>query len=118
MQDLSYIASSTAAVKLVLFRPHGCYISTHCSTANIVPLGMLEKHYRLHINLFEWFKAGAVVGLVSCVIAWAGISLLSPHMPTKAAQIQARATFFQGAPAVEAPPTGPDAPPETVHDSR
>jgi Na+/H+ antiporter NhaD/arsenite permease-like protein len=52
------------------------------STANIVALGMLEKRYRSSINFFEWLKVGAVVGLVSGLIAWAGISVLAPHMPT------------------------------------
>ena len=52
------------------------------STANIVALGMLEKRYRVHVYFFEWFKVGAVVGLVSCLIAWGGIALLSPYMPT------------------------------------
>ena len=52
------------------------------STANIVALGMLEKRYRIHILFFEWLKIGSIVGLVSCLIAWAGITVLAPHMPT------------------------------------
>lgn len=52
------------------------------STANIVALGMLEKRYRASIHFLEWLKVGAVVGLVSCLIAWAGVALLSPYMPT------------------------------------
>jgi Na+/H+ antiporter NhaD/arsenite permease-like protein len=52
------------------------------STANIVALGMLEKRYRSSIRFFEWLKVGAVVGLVSGLIAWAGIALMAPHMPT------------------------------------
>ena len=52
------------------------------STANIVALGMLEKRYRTHVYFFEWLKIGAIVGIVSCVIAWAGITVLSPYMPT------------------------------------
>jgi Na+/H+ antiporter NhaD/arsenite permease-like protein len=52
------------------------------STANIVALGMLEKRYRSSIRFFEWLKVGAVVGLVSGLIAWAGISLMAPYMPT------------------------------------
>ena len=53
------------------------------STANIVALGMLEKRYRTHIYFFEWLKVGAVIGIISCLIAWGGIALLSPYMPTK-----------------------------------
>jgi Na+/H+ antiporter NhaD/arsenite permease-like protein len=54
------------------------------STANIVALGMLEKRYRAHLHFFEWFRVGIVVGVVSCLVAWAGIALLSPWMPTQA----------------------------------
>ncbi len=53
------------------------------STANIVALGMLEKRYRRQFGFFEWLKIGAVVGLVSCIIAWIGILLLSPYMPVR-----------------------------------
>lgn len=52
------------------------------STANIVALGMLEKRYRTHIRFIEWLKVGAVVGVASCLTAWAGIALLSSYMPT------------------------------------
>ncbi len=53
------------------------------STANIVALGMLEKRYRAHIYFFEWLKIGAVVGLVSCLLAWGALALLSPYMPER-----------------------------------
>jgi len=59
------------------------------STANIVALGMLEKRYRAHIHFFEWVKVGAVVGLISCLIAWGGIALLTPYMPTKQERLKA-----------------------------
>ncbi|HUW19781.1 MAG TPA: SLC13 family permease [Sedimentisphaerales bacterium] len=65
------------------------------STANIVALGMLEKRYRTHIHFFEWLKVGAVVGLVSCLIAWAGIAVLSPYMPTAAERRQKRLSHQQ-----------------------
>jgi len=65
------------------------------STANIVALGMLEKRYREHIRFFEWLKVGAVVGLVSCLIAWGGITLLAPYMPTKAERIQAKSGHLE-----------------------
>ncbi len=51
------------------------------STANIVALGMLEKRYRGHIGFLEWLKAGALVALVTCLVAWAAVALLSPFMP-------------------------------------
>ena len=53
------------------------------STANIVALGMLEKRYRMQIQFFEWLKVGAVVGVVTCLIAWGGIALLTPYMPSQ-----------------------------------
>jgi Na+/H+ antiporter NhaD/arsenite permease-like protein len=52
------------------------------STANIVALGMLEKRYRTHVHFLEWLKVGLVVGAISCLIAWGGVVLLSPYMPT------------------------------------
>ncbi|MBD3319609.1 MAG: hypothetical protein GF350_00775 [Chitinivibrionales bacterium] len=51
------------------------------STANIVALGMLEKRYRTHVSFFEWFKIGALTGLVTLLVAWAGITALMPLMP-------------------------------------
>ena len=51
------------------------------STANIVALGMLEKRYRAHIMFLEWLKVGAIVGLMTCIIAWIGIVILTPFMP-------------------------------------
>jgi Na+/H+ antiporter NhaD/arsenite permease-like protein len=52
------------------------------STANIVALGMLEKRYRTSIHFIEWLKVGAIVGLATCAIAWAGVAVLAPRMPT------------------------------------
>ena len=54
------------------------------STANIVALGMMEKRYRIGVNFFAWFRTGLLVGAVSCLVAWGGIVLLSPYMPTHA----------------------------------
>ena len=51
------------------------------STANIVALGMLEKHARSHVRFLDWLKVGAVSALVACLIAWALLLLLSPYMP-------------------------------------
>ena len=78
------------------------------STANIVALGMLEKRYRTHIRFGEWLKVGLVVGLISCVIAWAGISLLSPLMPTLE-QRQQRALLHQANTSHSTPQTLPSA---------
>ena len=51
------------------------------STANIVALGMLEKRYRAGVHFLEWLKVGALVGLVTCLVAWAALTLLAPLMP-------------------------------------
>lgn len=51
------------------------------STANIVALGLLEKRYRMQIRFGEWLKVGALVGVVTCFIAWLAITLLTPLMP-------------------------------------
>lgn len=66
----------------------GCFggnITMIGSTANIVALGMLEKRYRTQIRFGEWLKVGAVVGTVTCLIAWAGLALLAPYMPEREA---------------------------------
>jgi Na+/H+ antiporter NhaD/arsenite permease-like protein len=67
---------------LVLGTCFGGNITMIGSTANIVALGILEKRYRSSILFVEWLKVGAVVGLVTGLVAWAGVSLLAPYMPT------------------------------------
>ena len=39
------------------------------STANIVALGMMGKHYGIHTTFKEWIKIGAVVGIITCAVA-------------------------------------------------
>ena len=46
------------------------------STANIVALGMMEKRYHIHIVFLEWLKIGAIVGLVSCLVAWGCLEIM------------------------------------------
>lgn len=55
------------------------------STANIVALGMLEKHSRVGIRFFQWFAVGALSALVACLIGWILLMLLHPFMPEIAA---------------------------------
>jgi hypothetical protein len=50
------------------------------STANIVALGMLEKHGGSQINFFQWFKIGLLCTAVSGLIATGALLLLAPHM--------------------------------------
>jgi len=51
------------------------------STANIVALGLLEKHSRIGMRFFQWFKVGLISALVACLVAWALLMLVSPLMP-------------------------------------
>ena len=51
------------------------------STANIVAMGQLERHYGLDISFFQWFKPGLVVGVVTLIIALTLLYLQFPYMP-------------------------------------
>ena len=51
------------------------------STANIVALGMLEKHGGSQISFFQWFKVGLVCTILSGAIAIGALLILAPHMP-------------------------------------
>lgn len=51
------------------------------STANIVALGMLEKRHRVGISFMEWLRVGALVGVVTALVAWLGIVTLSHVWP-------------------------------------
>ena len=50
------------------------------STANIVALGMLEKHGGSQITFFQWFKIGLLCTVVSGIIAVGALLLLNPFM--------------------------------------
>lgn len=54
------------------------------STANIVALGLLEKHSRVSVRFFEWFKVGLLSALVACLVAWGLLMALTPYMPEMA----------------------------------
>lgn len=54
------------------------------STANIVAVGMVEKHYGKHIGFIEWIKIGAIVGLVTGLFATAFIMLFYYSDPASA----------------------------------
>lgn len=51
------------------------------STANIVALGMLEKHGGSQISFFQWFRVGLLCTLLSGCIAVGSLLLLAPYMP-------------------------------------
>ena len=50
------------------------------STANIVALGMLEKHGGSQITFFQWFKIGLLCTVVSGAIAVGALLALNPYM--------------------------------------
>jgi hypothetical protein len=51
------------------------------STANIVALGMLEKHGGSHITFFQWFKIGLLCTVVSGSLAIGALLVFAPKMP-------------------------------------
>jgi Na+/H+ antiporter NhaD/arsenite permease-like protein len=53
------------------------------STANIVALGLLEKRGHVHIAFFEWLKIGALIGLITGLIAWGMLSVMPMPRPAE-----------------------------------
>ncbi|MCL1921319.1 MAG: SLC13 family permease [Kiritimatiellaeota bacterium] len=51
------------------------------STANMIALGLLEKRARVQIAFHEWLKIGALVGLITTLIAWAMLCVLPAQAP-------------------------------------
>ena len=51
------------------------------STANIVALGMLEKHGGSQVTFFQWFKIGLLCTALSGVICVSALLVFSPYMP-------------------------------------
>ena len=51
------------------------------STANIVALGMLEKHSGRHMTFFRWLKVGLPVTIFAGAVAVGGVLLLQKFMP-------------------------------------
>ncbi|MBE6359733.1 MAG: hypothetical protein E7057_10885 [Lentisphaerae bacterium] len=51
------------------------------STANIVALGMLEKHGGSQISFFQWFKIGLLCTALSGALAIGALLFMAPHMP-------------------------------------
>jgi len=51
------------------------------STANIIALGYLEKRGHVHIGFREWLKIGAIVGLLTGLVAWALLMVMPVQQP-------------------------------------
>lgn len=69
------------------------------STANIVALGMLDKRSHCQITFLEWLKIGAIIGLVTGLVAWGLLSVMPPTLPLKDNVKTAAVTARQAAPA-------------------
>lgn len=55
------------------------------SAANIIAVGVLEKRHRRSIDFLQWLKVGITVGIATCIVAWAALTLMAPHMPAQPA---------------------------------
>jgi Na+/H+ antiporter NhaD/arsenite permease-like protein len=51
------------------------------STANIVALGMLERHKQGHITLLQWIKPGVMVSVPTLLLAMILLYIQIPLMP-------------------------------------
>ncbi|MBM3251924.1 MAG: hypothetical protein FJZ11_03985, partial [Candidatus Omnitrophica bacterium] len=57
----------------------GCFggnITIIGSTANIVAIGILEKERKMKISFLRWLKIGLIVGIITTVIVWVGLTAL------------------------------------------
>lgn len=55
------------------------------STANIVALGLLEKHGHIHVRFWDWFKVGFTSAVAATLVAWAVLAITTPAMSRYAA---------------------------------
>jgi len=58
----------------------GCFgsnITMIGSPANIVALGMLEKHKGIKISFLQWIKVGFLLSLLTTALAWGELVLIS-----------------------------------------
>ncbi len=53
------------------------------STANIVALGLLEKHGHVRISFWQWFKVGAVSAVVRRRRGQGALAAVAPHGPLR-----------------------------------
>lgn len=65
---------------------YGGNITVVGSTANIVASGLLEKHGYHPIKFKDWIKIGALIGLVSGVVAWVMLHFMPPQKPATVSQ--------------------------------
>ena len=63
---------------------YGGNITVVGSTANIVASGLLEKHGYHPIKFKDWIKIGALVGVVSGIVAWVMLLVMPVPKPASA----------------------------------
>lgn len=68
------------------------------STANIIALGFLEKRAHAHIAFLEWLKIGAIVGLVTALVAWGMLLIMPVQLPAARQGIKAKTEQVQEMP--------------------
>ena len=51
------------------------------STANMIAMGLLEKRARIQIPFREWISIGALIGLITTLIAWGMLSVMPTQIP-------------------------------------
>ena len=81
VQELMKISSEYSVLwwALLFGACYGGNITVVGSTANIVASGLLEKHGYHPVKFSDWIKIGALVGLVSGIVAW--LMLLAMPVP-------------------------------------
>jgi len=89
IQNLLDISSQYAVLwwALLFGACFGGNITVVGSTANIVASGLLEKHGYHPISFGHWIRIGALIGLVTGVLAWLFLTFIPTPVPT-ALQLQ------------------------------
>ena len=62
------------------------------STANIVALGLLDKHAHVKIRFMDWLKIGVVSALAACMVGTAALLIFQPGVPREGAPPAAEAS--------------------------
>ncbi len=86
VQDLMKISSDYSVLwwALLFGACYGGNITVVGSTANIVASGLLEKHGYHPIKFSVWIKIGALVGIVSGIVAWVMLLFMPVPKPSSA----------------------------------
>ena len=99
VQELMKISSDYSVLwwALLFGACYGGNITVVGSTANIVASGLLEKHGQHPIKFSDWIKIGALVGIVTGLVAWVMLLVMPVPRPhgvgdSPAAQVENAAT--------------------------